>query len=98
MTMNHLSTSLMPGDFIRVNSSCADRTRAGKDALVLALDGDQVVLVFGWDRFSRDQKVICVGPEQWDRSELDLASVDRATVLSEGREQFFRENNVMSFH
>lgn len=98
MNMKHLPTTLMAGDFVRVGTRCGDGTRIGKDGLVLAIDGDQVVVVFGWDRFGRDQNVISVGPEQWDRDDLDLSTVDRTTVLSAGIEQRYRVNDVLAFH
>lgn len=73
---------LMAGDFIRVRADHEDHTRAGLDGLVLAMDGDAVTLTFQFDRSNRPVKAICVGPEEWRLDELDLASVDRQTVLT----------------
>lgn len=78
MTMQHLASVLMAGDFVRVKDTHEDHTRAGKDALVMARDDELCVLMFGYDRYNRDQHVICVGLEQWELDELDLDSVDRA--------------------
>lgn len=88
----------MPGDFVRVRANHDDATRAGRDGLVLAVDGPDVVMVFRLDRSGRYSGVLSAGVEQWEISELDLATVDRATAYSEGVEQRYRVGDVLAFH
>jgi hypothetical protein len=73
---------LMPGDFVCVRADHEDPTRVGMDGLVLAVDGDTAVLTFRYDRSNRPLNAICVGPEEWSTSELDLTTVDRNTLLT----------------
>lgn len=72
------SLCLQAQDFVRVRDDHEDPTRAGKDALVMGVDGNGAALYFGLDRSGRDQHVYCAGPEQWSLDELDLRSIDRS--------------------
>ena len=65
------------GQFVRVRSDHPDTHRAGLDGMVY-LDndvGNVVALVFGCARHGRNQRAQCVGPELWEKWELDAASV-----------------------
>jgi hypothetical protein len=63
------------GAFIRVRSDHA--THAGKDAMLHADFNDGTVgLIFGFDRHDRGQEIECVGPELWDKADLDLSTVE----------------------
>lgn len=73
---------LLAGDFVRVRADHPDHTRAGKDGLVVEVDGDTAVLTFKFDRSNRLVPVISAGVESWDLTELDLTSVDRSTPLT----------------
>ena len=66
------------GDFVRTKKDCGD-SRAGCDAMVVDNfddeNGQEVALTFGCDRYNTIQRVQCVGPELWNKSELDLETV-----------------------
>ena len=64
------------GSFIRVNSTSPNISRRGMDGMVIDDFGDYVGLVFYFDRHNRPQGCICVGPELWEKTELDLSSYD----------------------
>lgn len=69
-------TELPEGEYIRVKSEHPDWWRAGKDGMVVEDMGeDGVALFFGVDRHNNFQHLVCVGPELWQRSELDLNSL-----------------------
>ena len=61
------------GDFVRVRADHDDPSRVGKDGQVMALQGPEVALYFGTDRYNRSQNVWCAGPEAWAISDLDLS-------------------------
>lgn len=64
------------GQFIRVKNDHPS-SRAGKDGMVFhdEIEGETTLsMVFGFDRASQRQDVQCVGPEIWDKSELDLTT------------------------
>ena len=64
------------GQFVRVRSDHPDEFRAGKDGMAVWPESENAVaLVFGYDRHGRAQRCACVGPEQWDVSELDLSTL-----------------------
>lgn len=65
---------LKHGAFVRVKQS--EPLRGGKDGMVVADFGDFVALLFGWDRHCQPQHCQCVGPEMWDKSDLDLSTVE----------------------
>ncbi len=64
------------GSFIRVKETHENKFRAGKDGMVVEDFGNQVSLVFGWDRHCVEQRCECVGPEMWDKSELDFRTLE----------------------
>ncbi|KVP17141.1 hypothetical protein [Burkholderia ubonensis] len=69
---------LVKGDFVRVKAG--SDFRAGQDGMVVAADdGTSVGLMFGCDRYNQspaDQGITVTGlTEEWQLSELDLASV-----------------------
>jgi hypothetical protein len=68
---------LESGNFVRVRADHPDWWRAGRDAMVSAVDtGDGTVgLFFGYDRYNQPQGCECVGTELWHLSELDLMTV-----------------------
>ncbi len=66
------------GTFIRVKPDHENTARAGKDGMVMQsfLQDGLFAMVFWYDRHNRDQGCACVGPELWDKSELDMSSVE----------------------
>ncbi|VTU42542.1 MULTISPECIES: hypothetical protein [unclassified Variovorax] len=64
------------GGFVRVRADHPDGRRAGKDAMVMSVDGEDLGLYFGLDRANRPQDVFCSGTEAWKLAELDLATAD----------------------
>lgn len=73
---NQAAVRLTSRHFVRVQANHPDTTRAGKDAQVVRVDGDDVLLLFGYDRWNRDQGVRCVGLEMWSMNELDLSTIN----------------------
>jgi len=69
-------TRLLSGQFIRVRRDHENTYRAGLDGMVSrdSDDGESVALIFGFDRHNRPQHAVCVGPELWQKDELDLLS------------------------
>jgi hypothetical protein len=68
------------GTFIRVRADHADPARAGKDGMAIQpvmTESEEIALVFGYDRHNQPQDCECVGPEMWERSELDLSTLER---------------------
>lgn len=86
---------LLAGDFVRVVADHADRTRAGRDALVLSVDDDLVVLTFRYSVETPAVPVISSGPEFWRIAELDLTSVDRSTRLTADTPEWTRVRCTM---
>ncbi len=67
---------LRPGTFIRVASGHENHARAGLDAQVISTSDDGIGLIFGTDRYGREQGAYCAGVEAWDVEELDLATAE----------------------
>lgn len=69
---------LLSGQFVRVASNHPNTYRAGKDGMVVPGGdmGNSVGLVFWFDRHNTPQRTQCVGPELWDKQELDMATID----------------------
>lgn len=73
------SVVIMAGTFIRVRADHENQARAGKDGMVFedVKEGDdQIALVFHFDRHNQGQNCECVGPELWEKSELDMTTMD----------------------
>jgi hypothetical protein len=68
--------NLKPGAFVRVKLSHKDWWRAGLDGMVVEDFGWTVALFFGFDRYNVGQHTVCVGPELWTKSELDMTTVE----------------------
>lgn len=78
MTDFHKQPTLFSGQFVRISPVHPNPYRAGKDGMVVP-DGDigeSVGLVFWFDRHNKSQGTQCVGPELWDKRELNLESID----------------------
>ena len=68
------------GAFIRVRADHSNLLRAGKDGMVVEpvmKEGDDIALLFGYDRHNQPQSCQSVGPEMWEQSELDLSTLER---------------------
>jgi hypothetical protein len=68
---------LLPGNFVRVREDHKNFMRAGKDGMVIEDFGQLVALVFYYDRHNEAQGCMCVGPELWKKSELDMTTICR---------------------
>lgn len=75
MNTVHLG-SLRPGTFVRVRTDHADSTRAGRDAMVVAVGESGLGLIFGTDRYNREQGTRSAGIEAWEVAELDLTTAE----------------------
>jgi len=64
------------GTFVRVRDDHPDAARAGKDGMVRDFGDGWVALTFWFDRHNQGQRCVCVGPEYWLKSELDMNSVE----------------------
>lgn len=65
---------LRHGNFVRVRRD--NEFRPGADGMVVEDLGTEVGLIFGYDRYCQRQNVVCVGTEMWQKSELDLSTVE----------------------
>ena len=75
-----MTNLLRVSDFVKVKAGHNDPSRAGKDGQVVGVDRDDITLIFGCDRFNRDQGCRCYGAEHWNIDELDLDSVDPSPI------------------
>lgn len=72
---------LKVGDFIKIKSdhtTCP--SKAGKDAMVVENShkgNPTVALTFGHDRYNENQEIQYLGPEEWNKTELDFTSHTR---------------------
>lgn len=64
------------GTFIRVRKDHPNFARRRRDSMVVKDFGEEVGLAFGFDRYNQSQECISVGTELWNKSELDLSTVD----------------------
>ena len=71
-----LHTPLRLGSFVRVRDDHEDWARAGRDGMVAASSAQCLGLIFGADRYGREQGTLSVGIEAWDAAELDLTTAE----------------------
>lgn len=71
-----LRTPLRLGTFVRVRDDHEDWTRAGRDGMVATSSAQCLGLIFGTDRYGREQGTRSVGIEAWHAAELDLATAE----------------------
>jgi hypothetical protein len=72
-----MTTGLRVGTFVRVRDDHSDCTRAGRDAVVVSVSESGLGLIFGTDRYGREQGAVCVGIEAWHEAELDLDTAEQ---------------------
>jgi hypothetical protein len=76
MNLPTTPTTLRVGTFVRVREDHEDFTRAGRDATVATVSDPYIGLIFGTDRYGREQNTCSVGIEAWESAELDLATAE----------------------